>query len=58
MKRTDSTRSEVLPMNEESLAELEMTIVLPLGVIAQQLLKVEAQLRLLNITGVGVRQGA
>jgi len=36
-------------MTEASSANLEMAIILPLGVIANQLMKIEAQLRLLNM---------
>jgi len=35
-------------MAEASFANLEMAIALPLGVVANQLLKIEANLRLLN----------
>jgi|HubBroStandDraft_5_1064220.scaffolds.fasta_scaffold727134_1 hypothetical protein len=36
-------------MSNASSANLEMTIVLPLGVVANQLMKIEADLRLLNM---------
>jgi hypothetical protein len=36
-------------MTETSAANLEMAIVLPLGVVAHQLMKIEADLRLLNM---------
>jgi hypothetical protein len=36
-------------MKQAASANLEMTIVLPLGVIANQLIRVEADLRLLNM---------
>jgi hypothetical protein len=36
-------------MTGTSAANLEMAIVLPLGVVAQQLMKIEADLRLLNM---------
>jgi hypothetical protein len=36
-------------MTETSAATLEMAIVLPLGVVARQLMKIEADLRLLNM---------
>jgi hypothetical protein len=36
-------------MSGTSHSELELAIVLPLGVLAQQLMKVEAQLRLVNM---------
>jgi hypothetical protein len=36
-------------MTEASAANLEMAIVLPLGVVAHQLMKIEADLRLLNM---------
>ena len=36
-------------MSRTSPSELELAIVLPLGVLAQQLMKVEAQLRLVNM---------
>lgn len=36
-------------MSGTSPSELELAIVLPLGVLAQQLMKVEAQLRLVNM---------
>lgn len=36
-------------MTRESSANLEMTIILPLGVVANQLMKIEADLRLLNM---------
>ena len=39
-------------MTERPSANLEMALVLPLGVIANQLLKIEADLRLLNMKAV------
>jgi len=36
-------------MTRESSASLEMTLILPLGVVANQLMKIEADLRLLNM---------
>jgi len=36
-------------MTEVSSANLEMAIILPLGVVANQLMKIEADLRLLNM---------
>lgn len=36
-------------MTKESSANLEMAIILPLGVVANQLLKIDADLRLLNM---------
>jgi hypothetical protein len=36
-------------MTRESSINLEMTIILPLGVVANQLMKIEADLRLLNM---------
>ena len=36
-------------MSRASPSELELAILLPLGVLAQQLMKVEAQLRLVNM---------
>lgn len=36
-------------INPASSSELELNIVLPLGVLAQQLMRVEAQLRLVNM---------
>ena len=36
-------------MTKASSANLEMAIILPLGVVANQLLKIEADLRLLNM---------
>jgi hypothetical protein len=36
-------------MSRASASELELAIVLPLGVLAQQLMRVEAQLRLVNM---------
>ena len=36
-------------MTKASTANLEMTIILPLGVVANQLMKIEADLRLLNM---------
>jgi hypothetical protein len=36
-------------MKESSPVNLEMSIVLPLGVVAHQLMKIEADLRLLNM---------
>ena len=36
-------------MKQAASANLEMTIVLPLGVIANQLIRIEADLRLLNM---------
>ncbi len=36
-------------MTKASSAELELAIVLPLGALAQQLMRVEAQLRLVNM---------
>ena len=36
-------------MNQESDAEWEMAVVLPLGAVASQLRRIEAQLRLLNM---------
>jgi hypothetical protein len=36
-------------MSRASTADLELAIVLPLGVLAQQLMRVEAQLRLVNM---------
>jgi|SRR5450432_792012 hypothetical protein len=45
-------------MPEASAANIEMSIVLPLGVVAHQLMKIEAELRLLNmraLTAAGER---
>ncbi len=39
-------------MTEASSANLEMSINLPLGVMANQLLRIEADLRLLNMTAL------
>jgi len=36
-------------MTKASSTNLEMTIILPLGVVANQLMKIEAELRLLNM---------
>jgi hypothetical protein len=36
-------------MTRESSTTLEMTMILPLGVVANQLMKIEADLRLLNM---------
>jgi hypothetical protein len=36
-------------MTEKSSANLELAIVLPLGVVANQLMRIEAELRLLNM---------
>jgi hypothetical protein len=41
--------SKVIPMIETSPANLDLTIVLPLGVVANQLMKIEADLRFLNM---------
>jgi hypothetical protein len=44
-------------MTQESPADWEFSIVLPLGAIATQLQKIEAQLRLLNIKAVNLAGG-
>ncbi len=41
-------------MTETSRAQLDMTIVLPLGVVASQLLRIEAQLRVLNMKALNL----
>jgi len=41
-------------MTEASCANLEMAIALPLGVVANQLMKIEADLRLLNMKALSV----
>jgi hypothetical protein len=41
-------------MTKPCSPDLELAIVLPLGVLAQQLLKVEAQLRLVNMKALDV----
>jgi hypothetical protein len=43
-------------MTEASAANLEMAIVLPLGVVAHQLMKIEADLRLLNMKALNLAQ--
>jgi hypothetical protein len=43
-------------MTETSAANLEMAIVLPLGVVAHQLMKIEADLRLLNMKALDLGQ--
>jgi hypothetical protein len=40
-------------MSEASRANVELGIVLPLGVIANQLIKIEADLRFLNMKALG-----
>ena len=40
---------EVMTMSEAPSANLELAIVLPLGVLVNQLMRIEAQLRLLNM---------
>jgi hypothetical protein len=47
-----SLRTGTRSMTERPSAHLEMTLVLPLGVIANQLMKIEADLRLLNMKAV------
>jgi hypothetical protein len=44
-------------MKQAASANLEMTIVLPLGVIANQLIRIEADLRLLNIKALILAPG-
>ena len=41
-------------MTEASSANLELAIVLPLGVVANQLMRIEAELRLLNMKALTV----
>jgi hypothetical protein len=41
-------------MKQAASANLEMTIVLPLGVVANQLIKIEADLRLLNVKALSL----
>ena len=41
-------------MTEASSANLELAIVLPLGVVANQLMRIEAELRLLNMKALNV----
>ena len=45
-------------MNRASTSELELAIVLPLGVLAQQLMRVEAQLRLVNMKALELSCGS
>jgi hypothetical protein len=45
----DPLELEVVAMTGTSAANLEMAIVLPLGVVANQLMRIEADLRLLNM---------
>jgi hypothetical protein len=40
-------------VTESSTANLELGIVLPLGVVANQLMKIEAELRFLNMKALG-----
>jgi hypothetical protein len=44
-------------MKQAATANLEMTIVLPLGVIANQLIRIEADLRLLNMKALVLAPG-
>jgi hypothetical protein len=46
---TPDAPSTVATMTERASANLEVAILLPLGVVANQLLRIEAQLRLLNM---------
>jgi ubiquinone biosynthesis protein COQ9 len=41
-------------MTEASSANLELSILLPLGVVANQLMRIEAELRLLNMKALKV----
>jgi ubiquinone biosynthesis protein COQ9 len=41
-------------MTEASSANLELAILLPLGVVANQLMRIEAELRLLNMKALNV----
>jgi hypothetical protein len=43
-------------MTERSAANLEMAIILPLGVVANQLMRMEADLRLLNMKAMHLVQ--
>jgi hypothetical protein len=46
----DSSGEQALPaMTEPSEANLQLSIVLPLGVVANQLMRIEADLRFLNM---------
>jgi hypothetical protein len=45
-------------MKQAASANLEMTVVLPLGVIANQLIRIEADLRLLNMKALILAQEA
>lgn len=44
-------------MPNESPASLDLALTLPLGVMARQLFKIEADLRSLNMTALGVCRG-
>ena len=44
------------PMAETSGANVEMAVVLPLGVVANQLMKIETDLRLLNMKALDFAQ--
>jgi hypothetical protein len=45
-------------MTRPSTSDLELAIVLPLGVLAQQLMRIEAQLRLVNMKALDMSSGS
>ena len=56
-ERSRTPLSEVVTMTEASSANLEMAIVLPLGVVCNQLMRIEADLRLLNMKALDFAKG-